>query len=94
MRIQNVSDRTAQFKCVMVLISPQGEETVSEGVLKGKISEDMRGKWGFGYDPVFVPENETKTLAELGLATKNRLSHRALALRNVRTVLEGVLARV
>jgi len=94
LRIQNVVDRSAQFKCVMVLLSPTGEETISEGILKGTISNDMRGKSGFGYDPVFIPENETKTIAELGLATKNKLSHRAQSLRTVRTHLERILAGV
>jgi XTP/dITP diphosphohydrolase len=87
-------DRSAQFRCTMVLLSPQGEEKVFEGLLKGTISKDMRGKTGFGYDPVFIPENETKTLAELGLAVKNRLSHRAQALRQVRSHLQAVLAGV
>ncbi len=94
LRTQNVTDRSAQFRCVMVLLSPSGEEIISEGVLKGTISNDMRGKTGFGYDPVFIPENETKTIAELGLATKNKLSHRAQSLRVVRSHLERVLAGV
>jgi XTP/dITP diphosphohydrolase len=94
LRVQNVVDRSAQFRCVMVLLSPSGEEIVSEGILKGTISNDMRGKTGFGYDPVFIPENETKTIAELGLATKNKLSHRAQSLRTVRAHLERVLAGV
>jgi len=94
MRIQNVIDKSAQFKCVMVLLSPTGEETVSEGSLKGSISNELKGKTGFGYDPVFIPENETKTIAELGLAVKNRLSHRAQALRLIRTRLENVLTGV
>jgi XTP/dITP diphosphohydrolase len=94
MRTQNILDRTAQFKCVMVLVSPTGEEFVGEGLLKGAISTDMRGKTGFGYDPIFMPEGETKTIAELGIAVKNRLSHRAQALRVVRTHLETILAGI
>jgi XTP/dITP diphosphohydrolase len=94
MRIQNISDRTAQFKCVMVLLSPTGEETISEGTAKGSISTEMKGKTGFGYDPIFIPENETKTIAELGLAVKNKISHRAQALRAIRTHLETVLTGV
>jgi XTP/dITP diphosphohydrolase len=94
MRTQNIIDRTAQFKCVMILVSPTGEEFIGEGVLKGSVSPDARGKIGFGYDPVFIPEGETKTLAELGMAVKNRLSHRAQALRTVRAHLEGILTRI
>jgi len=91
LRIQNVVDRSAQFKCVMVLLGPSDEEFTGEGILKGTISSDMRGKTGFGYDPIFIPENENKTLAELGLAVKNKLSHRSQALRAVRNHLEKVL---
>jgi XTP/dITP diphosphohydrolase len=94
MRIQNVTEKTAQFRCVMVLLSPTGEETNSEGILKGSISNEMRGKTGFGYDPIFIPDNETKTVAELGLAVKNRLSHRAQALRAIRSHLERVLTEI
>ncbi len=94
LRIQNVADRAAQFKCVMVLLSPTGEETISEGVLRGSISKEMRGKTGFGYDPIFIPENETKTLAELGMAIKNKLSHRAQALKTVRSHLERIMTGV
>jgi XTP/dITP diphosphohydrolase len=93
-RIQGVTDKTAYFRCVMVLLAPTGEETISEGSLKGSISGEMKGKTGFGYDPIFIPENETKTIAELGLAVKNRLSHRAQALRLIRTHLESVLTGV
>ncbi len=95
LHIQNVIDRTAFFKCVICLLPPLTEgnpeaakaEKIFEGLLKGTISKDMRGKTGFGYDPVFIPENETKTLAELGMAMKNRLSHRAQALRQARSFL-------
>lgn len=87
-------DRTAQFKCVMCLLSPTGEEKIFEGSLKGTIARDMKGKYGFGYDPVFVPENETQTLAELGLAVKNRLSHRARALKQVVEFLSSKLTGV
>ena len=95
MQVQTTGDdRTARFRCIMCLLGPQGEEKFFDGTLNGSISRDMRGKYGFGYDPVFVPENETKTLAELGIAVKNKLSHRANSLRQVRTFLETVLAGV
>ena len=80
-------DRSARFRCTIVLLSPTQEETIFEGVLNGSISRDMRGKTGFGYDPVFIPEHETGTLAELGIAVKNRLSHRSQALRKAREFL-------
>lgn len=87
-------DRTAVFRCVMNLLGPGGEDLIFEGTLKGSISRDMRGRNGFGYDPVFVPEGETKTLAELGMAVKNKLSHRAQALREVRKYLTDILKAV
>ncbi len=83
-------NRAARFICVLCLISPTGEELYFEGELKGSISKDMRGKTGFGYDCVFVPEGETKTIAELGLAVKNRLSHRAQALKKAREHLKTI----
>lgn len=86
-------DRAATFKCVMCLVTPTGEEMILHGSLDGVISRDMRGKSGFGYDPVFVPAGETKTLAELGSAVKNRLSHRAMALREVKTILKSELVK-
>jgi XTP/dITP diphosphohydrolase len=90
LQIQSAGDnRQAQFKCVLSLLTPEGEEKVFEGILKGQISRDMRGKHGFGYDPVFIPENQTQTLAELGLAVKNKLSHRAQALKALKVYLES-----
>lgn len=85
MQIRNISPRTAQFKCVTVVLTPAtsagpGEEWIFEGTLKGVIASKAVGQLGFGYDPVFIPENETKTLAELGPGYKIQHSHRAQAL--------------
>jgi XTP/dITP diphosphohydrolase len=80
MLIRNVNPRTAHFKCVLVIYSPSGEEFIFEGELKGTISSKPSGLMGFGYDPVFVPEGETKTLADLGPGYKIQKSHRAVAL--------------
>lgn len=66
-----VSPRSAQFKCVLVIYSPTGEEFVYEGELKGTISSKPSGLMGFGYDPIFVPDGETKTLADLGPGLQN-----------------------
>jgi XTP/dITP diphosphohydrolase len=87
-------DRSATFKCVLNLLGPNGEDQIFEGTLNGSISRDVRGKTGFGYDPVFIPEGETKTIGELGLAVKNKLSHRAKALREVKKYLQTVLTGV
>ncbi len=81
MQIRNVTDRTAQFKAVLVVISPTGEEFHFEGVLKGKISTKAAGIHGFGYDPVFVPDGQTQTMAELSPGFKNQHSHRSIAFK-------------
>ena len=79
--------RAAQFRCVIVAYSPDGKEYVLEGSMKGEIAKKATGNAGFGYDPVFIPEGETKTLAELGAGFKNKISHRAQALRKLCEVL-------
>lgn len=88
MTIRNISPRTAQFKCVTVVYTPTGEEWIFEGTLKGSISPKAVGQMGFGYDPVFIPEGETKTLAELGPGYKIQKSHRADALNQFLKKLE------
>jgi XTP/dITP diphosphohydrolase len=80
MQIRNVSPRTAQFKCVLVIYNPEGTEFIFEGELKGTIAQKPSGLLGFGYDPVFIPDGETKTLADLGPGYKIQKSHRAVAL--------------
>lgn len=80
MQIRSVPNRNAQFKCVTVVLTPDNQEWVFEGIMKGQISQKVAGLMGFGYDPVFIPEGETKTLAELGPAYKIQKSHRAIAL--------------
>lgn len=76
--------RGARFRTVIAVAYPNGESFCVEGVLEGSIAEQRRGTGGFGYDPVFIP-NETpeRTLAELSPAQKNDVSHRGRALRAV-----------
>ncbi len=80
MQIRNISPRTAHFKCVSVVLTPQGDEWIFEGKLSGKIGSKPVGLMGFGYDPIFIPDGEEKTLAELGPGYKIQKSHRAQAL--------------
>lgn len=80
MQIRNVPTRAAQFKCTTVVYTPENEEWIFESAMKGTISPKVSGLMGFGYDPVFIPEGETQTLAELGPGYKIQKSHRALAL--------------
>lgn len=72
-------DRTARFRTAIALVTPDGDELVVEGSLEGRISRSRRGDGGFGYDPVF--DVDGRTLAEIGVDEKNRISHRARALR-------------
>ncbi|MGC8514729.1 MAG: non-canonical purine NTP pyrophosphatase [Thermoplasmata archaeon] len=71
-------DRTAYFKTVISL-SMNGRIMQFGGVLKGAISSEAKGATGFGFDPVFVPEGDVLTLAEMDVETKNRFSHRGRA---------------
>lgn len=74
------SARDARFRCVIAVVSPDGTPiAVAEGACEGHIGLEARGTHGFGYDPLFVPEGEEKTLAELGPERKNEISHRAVA---------------
>lgn len=84
MGLKAANNRKAHFTCTMVLISPQNQESIFSGRLNGEITKGMRGTQGFGYDPVFQPEGETKTLAEMDLAQKNRISHRAKAINQLK----------
>ena len=83
LQIKGALDRSAQFYCSLVAYSPTGVEFCLEGKMTGTISKIPAGQLGFGYDPVFVPTGETKTLAELGPAFKNKLSHRAQAVHKL-----------
>ena len=77
--MEGVSGRVARFRTVVALVFPDGEEIVAEGSVDGVITETRRGSGGFGYDPVF--EIGGRTLAEMTAGEKNKLSHRARAVR-------------
>ena len=85
--LQGATDRGAHFRTVIALIIG-GEEYLFEGRVDGHITETRRGTEGFGYDPVFSPEDTGKTFAELGIEVKNRLSHRARAVQKLCAFLE------
>jgi XTP/dITP diphosphohydrolase len=73
--------RRARYVCELVALAPSGEELRGRGTLEGRIAESPAGSAGFGFDPVFVPEGEQRTVAELGDEWKARHSHRANAAR-------------
>lgn len=81
MAIRAVGDRKARFYCCLVIMTPDNQEWVCEGELWGTIGKLPQGIHGFGYDSVFIPDGQTKTLAELGPGFKLSHSHRTLALR-------------
>jgi XTP/dITP diphosphohydrolase len=76
--------RRARYVCELVALSPEGREVRGTGVLAGRIAEEPRGSEGFGYDPIFVPDGEERTVAELGNEWKAENSHRARAARDLR----------
>lgn len=78
-------DRKAHFSCVLVFIDEDGTETVAEGRVDGLIGFEERGTEGFGYDPLFLPDDfgNEKTFSELGLEEKQKVSHRARALQHL-----------
>jgi XTP/dITP diphosphohydrolase len=87
--ISLMAKRCARFKCVMALYSPgNGFINISEGVCEGKIGFTETGKNGFGYDPIFIPEGFSRTMAELSDSEKNSISHRGKALEELANFLE------
>lgn len=77
--LASVDDRRARYVSVLVAVGPDGDELVARGELGGTIAPRAAGDEGFGFDPVFVPEGETRTVAELGNEWKRTGSHRARA---------------
>jgi XTP/dITP diphosphohydrolase len=73
--------RGARFVCVAAVAWPSGEEDTVEGQLSGHLIGERRGTHGFGYDPIFVPDDETRTTAELSPEEKDAISHRGKAFR-------------
>ncbi|GAA5130373.1 RdgB/HAM1 family non-canonical purine NTP pyrophosphatase [Luteolibacter yonseiensis] len=77
------SDRTARFRCTMVLARDGREVAHFSGAVEGRLVEALHGTGGFGYDPLFIPDGYDQTFAELGDGIKNTLSHRSRALAEV-----------
>jgi XTP/dITP diphosphohydrolase len=82
-RLDGETDRRARMVTALVAIGPDGREVHAEGVLEGELATERRGETGFGYDPIFVPAGETRTVAELGDDWKRLNSHRARAARSL-----------
>jgi XTP/dITP diphosphohydrolase len=86
--MRTFSNRNANFRTVICLIQ-KGKQTLFEGRVNGSIIFERKGIKGFGYDPVFIPKNQTLTFAELSLEEKNKISHRAMAVTKLCEFLKG-----
>ena len=85
-------DRRGRFACAIAVVMPGGREPlVVTRYCPGVIIREPRGESGFGYDPVFIPDGFDKTFAELGDETKNKISHRALAVKGIAEMLRAVI---
>lgn len=87
--MQNTTDRSARFRTVIALIL-NGTEYLFEGTVDGEIIMERRGNGGFGYDPVFLAAGYDRTFAEIPLGEKNRISHRAKAVRHLLEFLDEI----
>jgi XTP/dITP diphosphohydrolase len=87
LELDGVANRRARYVCELVALTPDGAEVRASGTLAGRIAESPSGHEGFGYDPIFVPDGEERTVAELGNAWKSEHSHRAQAARSLAATL-------
>ena len=89
--LQNLQDKprpwTARFHATIAIATPNKETRLTEGICEGEIIHEERGTGGFGYDPIFLLSELGKTMAELSMEEKNRLSHRARAVMKARPLL-------
>jgi XTP/dITP diphosphohydrolase len=87
----SASGRTARYRAVVAIATPDGRVETFEGVCEGAIAAQPRGAGGFGYDPIFEIAGDGRTMAEVPLEVKNQISHRARALRAARPAVERTL---
>ncbi len=90
--MEGVTDRRAKFVCVITCVFPNGDSIVCRGECPGEILTAPRGEGGFGYDPVFRPEGETRSMAEMDAGEKNAISHRGRALEKFKAKLREYYA--
>ncbi len=83
--------RTARFVCVMCLVGNNNRAFFTRGEIEGTITAEPRGDSGFGYDPIFIPAGSDRTFAEMDPAEKNQISHRALALKKMQHLINGLV---
>ncbi|OIJ18331.1 non-canonical purine NTP pyrophosphatase [Anaerobacillus alkalidiazotrophicus] len=85
------SERAARFHCSLALAIPGHSTILVDGTCEGKITHEPKGENGFGYDPIMYIPQKNKTMAELSKEEKNEISHRALALKKMKEVIQSVL---
>jgi len=90
--MEGITLRSARFWCIISLSSPSGRAQIVESKCEGRIINEIHGKEGFGFDPLFVPDGYDHTFAEMNSNLKNMISHRALALRAAKEKWSFVLA--
>ncbi len=88
-RLAGNENRKARFRTVICLIT-QGQEQLFEGIVEGAISKERRGEEGFGYDPIFIPNSEARSFAQMTLEEKNTISHRGRAIKKLALYLESI----
>ena len=84
-------NRRARFTCVIAIADQQKVHTI-KGLCSGRIIHEMKGKHGFGYDPIFVPAGHDKTFAQMSLSAKNKISHRGKALQKTKACLDRIFS--
>lgn len=89
--LDGVEDRRARYVSELVALAPDGSEVRGTGIFSGRIAHEPRGSGGFGYDPVFVPDGEERTVAELGDEYKAVSSHRARSASALRRALDALV---
>jgi XTP/dITP diphosphohydrolase len=89
-KMRGIRNRQARFVIVIALHLADGREFTQQGILTGHITESPVGKRGFGYDPIFVPTGYTRTLAQLSMQEKNRISHRQQAISKMKATLAEI----
>ena len=91
-RLRTICDRRARFVAVAALWLPDGQVFVCTGILPGRIADEPAGTRGFGYDPLFIPDGASHTLAEMSLGEKNLISHRRRAISRMRHLLIDLIS--
>jgi XTP/dITP diphosphohydrolase len=91
-KLRGIHDRRARFVAVTAVCLKDGRVFTTSGTLEGTIRTEARGEGGFGYDPLFVPDGETRTLAEITTDAKNLVSHRSRSLARMVNILEALIA--